>query len=210
MSESQGRREQKKLATRRALQDAAQRLFAERGYAGTTVQDIAEAAGVTERTFFRYFPDKGELLVDQVLGWLPVLQERIRSRPAEEDPLTAVKHALLRPNKRLCAAKPALWLFRDGPSTETAPRSGVAVLRRAEAAIAESIRDRLAAASPPSVDAQDLDYAADVMARTSLALIRSVLIRDGQLRDTGRRPRPSFKALVEQAFATIQESPADQ
>jgi AcrR family transcriptional regulator len=44
------------------LQRAAMELFAERGYEATTVAEIAERAGVTERTFFRYFADKREVL----------------------------------------------------------------------------------------------------------------------------------------------------
>jgi AcrR family transcriptional regulator len=44
------------------LQRAAMELFAERGYEATTVAGIAERAGVTERTFFRYFADKREVL----------------------------------------------------------------------------------------------------------------------------------------------------
>lgn len=43
---------------------AALELYAERGYEQTTVQDIAERAGVTERTYFRYFADKREVLFD--------------------------------------------------------------------------------------------------------------------------------------------------
>ena len=44
------------------LQDAALELFAARGYAETTVAAVAEHAGLTPRTFFRYFPDKKEVL----------------------------------------------------------------------------------------------------------------------------------------------------
>ena len=70
-----GRREANKRATRSALQDAASRLFAEHGFGGTTVRDIADAAGVTERTFFRYFAGKEELMLDDILEWLPGLQQ---------------------------------------------------------------------------------------------------------------------------------------
>jgi AcrR family transcriptional regulator len=46
------------------MQEAALELFAERGYAGTTAAEVAERAGLTERTFFRHFPDKREVLFD--------------------------------------------------------------------------------------------------------------------------------------------------
>lgn len=49
-------------ATRRRLQDAALELFSELGYSETTAAAIAEHAGLTQRTFFRYFPDKREVL----------------------------------------------------------------------------------------------------------------------------------------------------
>ncbi len=53
----------KRDATRRRLLDAANRLFRERGFDPTTTAAIAAEAGVTERTFFRYFPAKADVLV---------------------------------------------------------------------------------------------------------------------------------------------------
>ena len=57
-----GRRERHKASTRRALEDAALRRFAGQGYDETSVDQIAADAGVSPRTFFRYFAGKDEVL----------------------------------------------------------------------------------------------------------------------------------------------------
>jgi AcrR family transcriptional regulator len=75
---------------------AAVDLFAEQGYDATNVTQIAERAGVTKSTFFRYFPDKRELLVagQEVLSRL--LAEGITEAPADCPPLDAVAAGLER------------------------------------------------------------------------------------------------------------------
>lgn len=62
---SPGLRELKKARTRRAIREHALRLFTERGYAATTVDQIAEAAEVSPSTFFRYFATKDHVVMDE-------------------------------------------------------------------------------------------------------------------------------------------------
>jgi AcrR family transcriptional regulator len=72
---------------------AALELFEERGYEHTTVVGIAERAGLTKSTFFRYFQDKREVLFGQE-KMTETLAEGIASAPAGAAPLEAVAHAL--------------------------------------------------------------------------------------------------------------------
>jgi AcrR family transcriptional regulator len=93
-AEDVGRRERKKQHTRDELVAAASRLFAERGFDETTTADIAEAADVSQRTFFRHFASKEAVLYGDNEEIAAAFGEAIRSRPADEAPLEAVAGAL--------------------------------------------------------------------------------------------------------------------
>lgn len=202
MTEPTGRRAVSKMNTRNALQEAADRLFAERGYQATTVRDIADAAGVTERTFFRYFPGKEALIMDDALGWLPVLQDLVRARPAGEDVVTALRHAVLDLGAVLAAdTRPSpLWLFSEGPPGPRIGQPMRGVVARVESSLAEVIRERLELSE--AAFAIETSYLADVLARSTFAILRSALIRESQLRRDGRS-RPSATTLINQAFSTM-------
>ncbi|MCI3269989.1 TetR/AcrR family transcriptional regulator [Streptomyces cylindrosporus] len=88
-------RERKKQRTRDALLRAAVELFTTRGYEQTTVDDIAEAVEVSQRTFFRHFAGKEEAAL--ALQELVVARfvEAVRARPAAEAPLEALRQAVL-------------------------------------------------------------------------------------------------------------------
>jgi AcrR family transcriptional regulator len=78
---------------RARLREAALDLYGERGYDTTTTAEIAARAGVTERTYFRHFPDKREVLFDGETKLLDVMTAAIASAQGQLSPLALVLRA---------------------------------------------------------------------------------------------------------------------
>jgi AcrR family transcriptional regulator len=106
---------------RRRLQQAALELFRERGYEATTAAEIAARAGVTERTFFRHFPDKREALFDGEDAFRAALTDGVLAAPEGALPMDALLVAfrsvqqtiennrpLTKPRQAVIAQTPAL------------------------------------------------------------------------------------------------------
>lgn len=86
-----GLRERKKEQTRRNIEDAALRLFAERGYQATTVAEIAEAADIAPRTFFAYFPSKEAVLFADFDASFEALGAHMEQRGSDATTFDAVR-----------------------------------------------------------------------------------------------------------------------
>jgi len=89
-----GLRERKKLETRLALARAAMRLFEQRGYSATSIDDIAAAANVSRRTFFRYFSSKDEVFIVDPGGKLEALHVALAEGPSEESTIEALRRGI--------------------------------------------------------------------------------------------------------------------
>lgn len=87
-----GLRERKKARTRASIQQHALRLFRERGYEATTIEQICEAAEVSQSTFFRYFPTKEDLAMYDATD--PVVLGALRAQPRRLGPVAALRGAL--------------------------------------------------------------------------------------------------------------------
>lgn len=81
--------------TRERLQETALQLFGTQGYDATTVAEIARDAQVTERTFFRHFADKREVLFAGQSDFLGLFTQPIEQAPADATPFELVRGALL-------------------------------------------------------------------------------------------------------------------
>jgi AcrR family transcriptional regulator len=91
----QSRRELNKAATRQAITDAALELLRAKGPGNFTVEDIAEAAGISRRTFFNYFSTTDAALASIVHGFLDNAIQQLRLRPVDEPLLESAQAALM-------------------------------------------------------------------------------------------------------------------
>lgn len=87
-----GLRERKKAKTRAAIQQHALRLFRDQGYHATTVEQIAEAAEISPSTFFRYFPTKEDVVLNDEYD--ARFMEAFHAQPAQLPPLQALRQAM--------------------------------------------------------------------------------------------------------------------
>jgi AcrR family transcriptional regulator len=138
-------RERKKLATRRALRQAAIDLAAEHGFAHVTVEDIAQAADVSVRTFFNYFPSKEAALFGADPDEAAALPGRVACEAPGEPVLHAVRSVLAGGVRARADELAELWLnqgkvLRTDPHLRAAQAAQSAHLERA---LADGIAERL-------------------------------------------------------------------
>jgi AcrR family transcriptional regulator len=194
-------RERKKLATRRLLRRAALDLVAERGLTNVTVEDIAEAADVSPRTFFNYFPSKEAAL----FGGDPERAAGLRQGVASEVPgrsaLDALRVVLTRDSEamadelRSLGGDPADWLrrmriARADPHIRAAHAAQMSMLERA---IAEGLAARLGAD-------QETDPYPGVLAAAAVSMVRACLTfwaGTGGATPLGQLIDQAFKALAD-------------
>ncbi|HZQ77980.1 MAG TPA: TetR family transcriptional regulator [Acidimicrobiia bacterium] len=91
----EGLRERHRKRTAADLEAAALELFTQRGFDAVTIDDIAAAADVSRRTFFRYFASKEDVILSDHPRRLDELQAALDRRPADEPALAALRHAIM-------------------------------------------------------------------------------------------------------------------
>ena len=168
-----GRRERKKVETRRAIKDAALALALDRGVERLTVAEISEAAEVSPRTFFNYFSCKDDALVTDATVTGAEVRARVAGRPADETPLRTLRAVITESDFFA-----AIGADRDQLSARQRLVEGHASLRSrqlaqfatVERAFTEALAERL------DVDA-DEDLRPALLAALAVAVLRVVLRR---------------------------------
>ena len=134
---AEGLRERKRRETLQRVAEAGMRLFFERGYEATTIDEIAAAAGVSRRSFFHYFKSKDEILLALQSGMGERFAALLRAASPETRPLDAVREAVL----EVCAPYPAEKMI----ALDRLMRSSAAVQARKQASYVQQEREIFAA-----------------------------------------------------------------
>ncbi|MFN3876798.1 MAG: TetR family transcriptional regulator [Brevundimonas sp.] len=95
LTADQGLRERKRLETHARIQAEGMRLFLDRGFEATTLDDVAQAADVSRRTLLNYFGSKEEIVFSAKAGFPQIVADAIAARPADEPLLDMVENALV-------------------------------------------------------------------------------------------------------------------
>ena len=174
---------------RARLQQAALELFRQRGYEATTSAEIAAQAGVTERTFFRHFPDKREILFDEDPRLRGTLSTAVAEAPAELAPMAVLLRAF---------ASLETMLLENRPFTE--PR--MAIIARSPALIE---RAEAKSASVAAVLAQALQQRGVEPKLAALAARAGMAAFSHAAASWREAPAPGLSAHLEEAFRTLRD-----
>lgn len=189
-AETMGLRERTRRAVRAELAELALGLFIERGYEGTTVEDIAAAAGLSKRSFFRYFPTKEDVLFGDVDELAGRIADDLRSRPCDGTAWECLHAVLSEWEPRIHAAQRDLTGMR---LIETTP-----ALRARLHQKRDELRDRISAALRERPGASLDAFTADLLTAAAGAAL-DVAAREW-LRSDGTADRA---ALIDQAFTLL-------
>jgi AcrR family transcriptional regulator len=163
-----GLRERKKARTRASIREHALRLFREQGYHATTVEQIAAAAEVSPSTFFRYFPTKEDVVLQDDMDARMV--EALARQPQALAPITAVRAAL---REAWDSFTPAEW---EGINEGGRLSSEVPEIQARSMNELARVMNALTAALAPRLGRSPADLEVRVLAGAVVGVMMSVLV----------------------------------
>lgn len=147
------RRELNKAATRQAITDAAMGLLRTRGPGNFTVEDIADAAGISRRTFFNYFSSTEAVIASVTHSFLDKALRQFRLRPAGEPVLESARAALVELADPMTVA-PMAELYSLGRANPMLSRSELEAWNHCTVEIIDAARERFA--EGPGIEIDEL------------------------------------------------------
>jgi AcrR family transcriptional regulator len=200
-----GLRQRKKQRTRDQLRDAAQELFLRQGYARTTVDEIAAAVDVSQRTFFRYFANKEQVALALMADGTDDLIDYLRARPSGENPLQALRAATRETWESRGISEPgappanaALEIFQLVEGTPTLLAAHLHRLAEHQQLIAEVLAER-----------EGLDLAVDLRPKL-LAAVFGAVARTAQHEWTASAAADGTDGIGPEDFIQVLERHLDQ
>lgn len=194
ISDRQSLQERKQELVRDELASAAWDLFAKKGYEATTVAEIAGAAGVSRRTFFRYYASKEDVLVETSDELAEEMLAAVARRPRDEPPMVTIQRALIPVLESRLLTRPErsraiIRLLRESPSLRRAMLDRHA---RMEERLADELADRLGA--DPATDS-----------RPALIAFVARAMMDTTFNVWYDQAREDVAGLVDELFASLAE-----
>jgi AcrR family transcriptional regulator len=187
-----GLRERKKARTREAIIDAALDLFARKGFDATTIEDIAAAADVSPRTFFRYFDSKVDLVMAHNEAHGDKVAPLVVARPASEGPLEALRQVMQQMLLELLADPSVVREFQVMMGAPTLRKLAREHFYEEEAELISAFAARLGT--------DEADLTANVMAGAAASAIWAVIER--WLAEGGDVERLS--PMIDEAFTLLE------
>ena len=137
----------KQQLVRDAIYDAAIGLFAVKGFDETTVEEVAQAAGVSRRSFFRYFSSKDDLLAQNVVHYGEVLTAAVTACPAAFTPLETVRETVLTVVKQTVGQSRTRQVIEISERSASARQAHSSRMMEVEDSVAMAFAGRLRGAS---------------------------------------------------------------
>ncbi|HEY2693881.1 MAG TPA: TetR family transcriptional regulator [Pseudonocardiaceae bacterium] len=205
-----GLRERKKLRTHRAISEAAINLFLSFGFDKVSVAQIADAAEVSKRTLFKYFPTKEDLVLDRFIDHIDEYAAVVGARSPEQSPLAALHAWVLAgladrtPTTGLSDHPSVLTFYRlvlDTPSLSSRLRD---YTLRGVDALTEALR-----VAKPAED----ELTARIAATQVVAVLQALAESNWRTLLNGTSAEahyPTAKRATERAFALLENGIAEQ
>ncbi len=163
-----GLRERKKLKTRAAIQKEAMRLFLEKGYEDTTIEDIAAAVEISPSTFFNYFENKEDVVFEDELD--PLILAAFDAQPADANPIHRLRMAMRTVFSQLTPEQEKMMRQRTHLMATTPELRGAMLSQFA------SLVDQLAHLLAPRVGRKRDDFAVHNLAGAVLGVMLAAML----------------------------------
>lgn len=190
-----GLRERKRRETAKRIADAGMRLFLEKGYDPTTLDEIATQAGISRRTFFYYYKSKDDILLSMQSGMGDMLAAALQEEPLDKPPFETVRDAVV----KVCALFPAhqmIAIDRVMRASETVQARKQASYIQHEKTLFEALQQKW--------PQPDREMAHRLIAMMSIGAIRLSL--DTLSRENGQRP---LTDILRQTFGVLEAKAPD-